>query len=96
MTTIYKTKEQGLIKAIILIVIAIAILSWYGVDIKEFFMSEQVQKNFGYVWNFIKDIWSEYLAEPASKLWGIWLQYIWAPFMEMLKRGSETNVSMIK
>jgi hypothetical protein len=67
----YKNKQSGLIKMIILIVIAIAVLSWYGVDIKDFFNSPQVQKNFGYVWSFIKDIWNDYLAGPAEKLWGI-------------------------
>ena len=45
----YNSQQKGLIKMIIIIVIAIAILSWYGVDIKEFFTSPQVQKNFGYV-----------------------------------------------
>lgn len=88
----YKNKQGGLIKMIILIIIIIAVLSWYGVDIKDFFTSPTTQKNFGYVWNFINDIWSNYLAEPASKLWGIWLQYIWAPFMEMLKTKNHTDV----
>jgi hypothetical protein len=85
-------KEAGLIKMIILIVIAIAILSWYGVDIKEFIMSEQFQKNWGYVINFIKDIWSDYLAAPAHYLWGIWVTYLWDPFMNMLKVEDHTGV----
>jgi len=92
MKNTYKNTQGGLIKMIIIIIIAIAILSWYGVDIKEFFNSPQVQKNFSYVWSFITDIWSNYIQEPASKLWDIWLQYIWGPFMDMLKRGDHANV----
>lgn len=69
--TNFKNKQGGLIRMIIIIVIAIIILSYFGVDIKEFFMSEQVQKNFGYVLNFIKNVWTDYLAAPAHKLWGI-------------------------
>ena len=88
----YQNKQGGLIKIIIIIIIAIAILSWYGVDIKDFFNSPQVQKNFDYIWNFITDIWSNYIQGPASKLWGIWLQYIWNPFMDMLKKGDHTSV----
>jgi ABC-type phosphate/phosphonate transport system permease subunit len=79
MTNTFKSKEQGLIKAIILIIIAIAILSWYGVDIKDFFTSEQFQKNLGYILDFLKDVWSDYLTVPAHKLWEIWLQYVWVP-----------------
>lgn len=63
--------QGGLIKMIILVIIAIAVLSWYGFDIKEFFMSEQVQKNFSYVWDIIKTVWADYLAAPAKALWGI-------------------------
>ncbi len=87
----YKNKEGGLVKLIIVIIIAIAVLSWYGVDIKEFFTSEPVQKNFAYIWNFIKDVWNDYLANSAQKLWGIWVDYIWTPFLEMLKRTDHTG-----
>lgn len=63
--------QQGLIKMIILIVIAIVILSYYGVDLKKVFTSPQVQKNLGYVWNFITMLWNDYLAAPATFVWGI-------------------------
>ena len=74
----YKNKQAGLslITTIILIVIAIAVLSYFGFDIKNFFTSPQAQKNFGYVWNFIQDLWNNYLAGPAHTLWGILVQLI--------------------
>lgn len=84
-----KNKQQGLIKMIVLIIIAIAVLSYYGIDIKEFFTSPQFQKNFGYVRDFITDIWTTYLAEPVAKLWGIWLKYAWEPFMNILESNKE-------
>ena len=86
MLTNYKNKQGGLIKMIIIIIIAIAILSYYGFDIKNFFTSPQAQKNFSYVWDFIKDTWSNYLAEPAASLWGIWVQYVWIPLTTILKK----------
>ena len=92
MKNIYKNKQGGLIKMIIIIIVAILILSWFGVDIKEFFTSDQVQRNLGYVWGFITDTWHNYLAAPALKLWGIWVSYIWDPFMEMLKLKEHTDV----
>ena len=80
----YKNKQGGLIKLIIIIVIAIAILSYYGFDIKNFFTSPQAQKNFGYVWDFITETWTNYLAEPAIKVWGIYVQYVWTPLVKMI------------
>lgn len=86
MKTIFKNKQGGLIKMVIIIIIAIAILSYYGFDLKTFFTSEQFQKNFGYVWNLITDTWNNYLTEPAHELWGIWVQYIWTPFLNVIKK----------
>ncbi len=80
-------KESGFIKMIILIIIAIAILSYYGVDIKDFFTSPQFQKNFGYVTEFIKDTWSNYLAKPTAKIWEIWINYVWTPFLNILPKA---------
>lgn len=68
--TNYKNKQDGLIKMIIVIVIAIAILSWYGVDIKEFFLSEQFQDNLNHVWNFLKLAWN-YIVGVAQKIWNL-------------------------
>jgi amino acid transporter len=82
----YKNKQGGLIKLIIIIVIAIAILSYYGFDIKNFFTSPQAQKNFSYVWDFITETWTNYLAEPASKVWGICVEYIWTPLINMISK----------
>jgi hypothetical protein len=90
--TTYKNKRAGLVKMIILIIIAIAILSYYGVNIKDFFTSAQAQENFGFIWDFISGVWNNYLVEPASKLWGIWVQYLWGPFMDMLTRGDHATV----
>jgi len=82
----YLNKNGGLIKWIILIVVAILILSYFGVDIKNFFMSDQVHKNFGYIWNFIKGIWNNYLIAPAHLVWGIFLQYVWDPFLNVINK----------
>lgn len=84
MKTSYQNKQRGLIKMIIIIIIAIAILSYYGVDIKQFFTSPQAQNNFGYVWGFIKDTWTNYLAIPATKLWGMIVQYVWNPLVDII------------
>lgn len=92
MKTNFKNAKGGLIGIIILIIIAVAVLSWYGFDLKEFFTSPQAQKNFGYIWNFITNTWTNYLAAPAGKLWAIWIQYLWTPFMDMLKRGDHTGI----
>lgn len=66
------TNNRGLIKMIIIIIIAIVILSYYGIDLKNIFTSDQVQKNLGYVWGFVVDAWN------------LFVQYIWTPVLNLL------------
>jgi len=71
---------------IILIIIAVAVLSYFRIDIKDFFTSEQFQKNIGYIWSFIKDTWNNYLAAPVGVVWGIWIKYVWTPLVAIIKK----------
>lgn len=87
-----KSHQEGIIKMIILIIIAIAVLSYFGINIKDFFTSPQAKENFGLIWNFITNIWDNYLVEPSSYLWNIWVQYIWTPFIEMLTRSNHADI----
>ncbi len=62
------TKSGGFIKAIILIIIAIAILSYYEINLKD-------------IWLFIVKIWDLLLATPVKFVWHLWVDYIWQPFL---------------
>jgi len=48
--------NRGLIKTILIIVIALVVLGYFGLDIKKIIQSPQVQKNLHDVWAFFKDI----------------------------------------
>jgi len=61
-------KTSGFIKMIIVIIIAIAILSYYGINLKQ-------------IWDFILYIWNTFLAQPAMFLWAQWVEHIWIPFI---------------
>jgi hypothetical protein len=64
--------QQGIIKTIIVIIIAIAILSYYNINLND-------------IWNFILGIWNNFLLTPASYLWNLWVQYIWTPFLNSVQ-----------
>lgn len=64
--------EGGFIKMVIIIVIAIIILSYYGVDIKTLITSDQVQSNLSYVWGIV------------VKIWDLFVEYIWTPIIGLL------------
>ena len=66
------TYNRGLIKMIIVIIIAIIILSYYGFDLKNIITSDQVQKNLSYVWGFV------------VALWDLFIHYVWTPILNLL------------
>jgi len=68
--------QTGLVKLIILIVVAIIILSYLGINIQKIAESDAGRANFGYVWQIILKIWDwlaglyqPYLAGPINQVW---------------------------
>jgi hypothetical protein len=61
--------KKGLVKMIIVIVIALIILGYFGFNIKEIVESQSVQNNLHYIWDFIVKIWYLYLAAPVVFVW---------------------------
>lgn len=54
-----KRHQAGLAKLIILIVIAILILSYWGINIQNIAESETGRANFNYIWQIILKIWEK-------------------------------------
>lgn len=79
--------NRGFIGIIVIIVIAIILLSYLGFDLKKIFMSDLVQKNFGYVWGFIKTLWLNYLSVPFTYLWNELLKPLFELSWKALKIG---------
>ncbi|HEY4486861.1 MAG TPA: hypothetical protein VJB70_03985 [Candidatus Paceibacterota bacterium] len=84
-------KNKGLIKLVIIIIVAILVLSYFSIDIRGVVESPQSQANFGYVGAWVSTIWNTYLARPFSYLWNdIFIDLLWESFtdnLEKIKRG---------
>ena len=63
--------NKGLIRTIIIIIIALLILSYFGISIQSVVNSPTSQSNFSYVWGGISYVWTTYLAAPLTALWNI-------------------------
>ena len=88
--------QGGLVKIIILIVIALLVLSYFGFNLRTLVSAPNTQDNFSLVGNFVSNIWNNYLKGPAVYLWSdIFIPLIWNPFIDNLtkmKNGQPTNV----
>ncbi|HUD04250.1 MAG TPA: hypothetical protein VMR73_02040 [Candidatus Paceibacterota bacterium] len=63
--------NRGLIRTIIIIIIAILILSYFGISIQSVINSPTTQNNFSYVWGGVVYVWNTYLSGPFWALWNI-------------------------
>lgn len=74
-------RKKGLIRMIILIVIAIIIVSILGFDIRTAIEHPQTQENFSYIAQLFIDLWENYLADIWSVVWkivGPIIEWLWA------------------
>ena len=88
--------QQGFIKFILIIIIAIIILSYFGFNLRAIVEAPETQGNLGYVWGGVAYVWNTWLVEPASYLWNdIFIDLLWDSFvdnMERIKSGEPTTI----
>ena len=79
--------NSGFIRTIVLIVIALLIISAFGLNLKTVADSPMVQSNFGFVKNIALNIWHLYLEKPFMYVWNeVFLKLVWNPVYESLKK----------
>lgn len=80
------TNQGGFIKLVIIIIVIIAILSYFNINIRSITESDLFKENFSYVWNWIVFAWDNYLERPFVYVWNdIFLDLIWNPSIDALR-----------
>jgi len=79
--------QSGLIQWIILIIIAVLVLSYFGFSLRDLGEDETTQDNFSFITEWLSFIWENYLREPAVWIWENIISFIWNDlFLENLQR----------
>lgn len=90
-------KNQGLVRTVLIVLVAILVLSYFGFDIKSIVESPLAQNNIGYVWGFVVGIWNNYLSQPVMYFWNnIFIGILWETFtgaMEKIKNGEQPEIN---
>ena len=79
-----KNGTRGFIKLIILIVIGLIILGYFGLNIKDILASPVVKENLAYAWEVAKHVWDTWLKGPAIWVWEHILKFLWDLFLDGL------------
>ncbi len=91
MKKVQSNRQGGFIKLLVLFVILIVIISYFGIDLRAIVESPETQGNLGYVWGLAVTVWDNYLARPVLYFWNnIFVDLLWESFvnnMERIKNG---------
>lgn len=83
--------NKGLIKTVIVIVIALIVLGYFGFNVGDIIKSPTVQANLTSTWEFISKIWTNYLAGPAVYVWDHFIVgIVWEFVKSVLPAASST------
>ena len=85
-----------MVRLVLLIIVALAVLSYFGVSVRGVVESDMFRENFAYAWNWTEYLWENHLAGPARYLWyDVFLKVVWSAFlenMERIKAGKDTQI----
>jgi len=65
-----KRNQRGIVQLIVLILIAILALSYFGIDLEQAFSKPLLAKNLSFTWNKTVEIWNNYIYGPISGILG--------------------------
>ncbi len=82
--------KKGFIRTLIIIVIGILILSYFGFNIREIAESDTSRENFTYVQEIMVTFWERFLEKPVMFIWNqIIIDIIWDPLYKILSERSK-------
>lgn len=67
MTLVKKSNERGFVKTIVIIVVALLVISYFGLNLRQIISSPTTQDNFGYVWSQIVRVWDMVKGSVSDK-----------------------------
>ncbi len=72
-------KNRGIVGIVVILVIALLVLSYYGISIRQTVNSPTGKDNFSYVGGGIVYVWDTYIGPPATYLWNIFVNDFFKP-----------------
>ena len=88
--------QKGIVMAIVVIVIALLILSYYGFNLRQTVESPATQSNFSYLWGGVVYVWDTYLQAPATIAYNFFIVNIWEPSIRDLQAINNNQLPSVE
>jgi hypothetical protein len=82
------SKQQGgFIQLIIVLIIVLIVLGYFGFNVQQIIQSPSVSSNLNYVWGLAVGLWNNYLIVPVTFVWNkIIVGMFWNNFAGMIEK----------
>ena len=78
--------QAGIIKMIVIIVIALIVLGYFGYNLREIINSPDVSENLSYSGGLLTKLWDNFLVAPATWIWdNIIIDIVWNGLQSLLQ-----------
>jgi ABC-type phosphate/phosphonate transport system permease subunit len=75
--------NRGLVKMVILIVIALILLAYLGLNLREITSSPTFIDNWEFIKNLCSNVWNNYLKVPFTFIWSkVFIPFVWEPIVQ--------------
>ena len=93
----FKNRNRGLFKMIIVILIALLLLAYFGLNLRTIVGSQTFQDNWNFIMNGISTVWNSFLKAPATFIWNSILWPLFSKGLTQIQQGqiASTTSSVI-
>jgi hypothetical protein len=60
--------QRGIIKTIVIVLIGIILLSYFGIDLQKATQTDLFRKNLSFTWDTVVMVWTDYIYGPVVGL----------------------------
>jgi hypothetical protein len=61
-------RQRGIVQLLIMIIVALIALSYFGIDLEQVFTKPLLKKNIVFTWDKTKEVWTNYVYEPITSI----------------------------
>jgi len=88
--------NTGLIKMLVVILIILLVLAYFGLNLRTTVNSPTFQDNWSFLTTTIATVWNDYLKVPFDYLWyQVFIPLIWDPLILHLTQMKTENANVI-
>jgi len=86
--------QSGIIRFILLILVAVILLSYFGFDLRSIVEDEQTQSNFAFVGEWVGVVW-DFIRTPALYVWDfitdVWDRWL-SPLLDSIRDTEPSDI----